>query len=167
MPKDVRALARYAQQEAIDVNLIQSILPSNESHLQRAVRLVQESGHRKIGLVGLSFKAGTDDLRESPQVLLAQTLIGLGYELRIFDPDVRVTALVGSNLHYIDQKLPHLAKLLCDSPTEMLEHAELMIVATKVADRLEGLTSFVGETIDLRRALVVGDSRQPDEVVPR
>ena len=74
--------------------------------------MVQESGLRKIGLVGLSFKAGTDDLRESPQVLLAQTLIGLGYELRIFDPDVRVTALVGSNLHYIDKKLPHLAKLL-------------------------------------------------------
>ncbi len=167
LPKDVRALARYAQQEAIDVNVIQSILPSNESHLQRAVRLVQESGHRKIGLVGLSFKAGTDDLRESPQVLLAQTLIGLGYELKIFDPDVRVTALVGSNLHYIDQKLPHLAKLLCESPVEMLEHAELMIVANKVADRLEGLASFVGETIDLRQALVVGDSRQPDEVVQR
>ena len=167
LPKDVRALARYAQQEAIDVNLIQSILPSNESHLQRAVRLVQESGHRKIGLVGLSFKAGTDDLRESPQVLLAQTLIGLGYELKIFDPDVRVTALVGSNLHYIDQKLPHLAKLLCGSPAEMLEHAELMIVATKVADRLEGLASFVGETIDLRQALVVGDGKQPNEVVQR
>lgn len=156
LPKDVRALARHAQREGVQVDLIQSLLPSNQSHLQRSVKMVRSSGKRKIGLVGLSFKAGTDDLRESPQVILAETLIGQGCDLRIFDPDVRVTQLVGSNRHYIDEKLPHLAKLLSDSPEEILEHSELLIVATKIVDRLTGFEGFEGPVIDLRRDLVVG-----------
>ena len=156
LPKDVRALARHAQREGVDMNLIGSLLPSNISHLERSVKMVRAAGKKKIGLVGLSFKAGTDDLRESPQVLLAETLLGQGYDLRIFDPDVRVTELVGSNLHYIDEHLPHLAKLLCDSSAELLEHADMMIVATKVVDRVEGFQDYDGPVIDLRRDLVVG-----------
>lgn len=157
LPKDVRALSRYAQQQAIGVDLLQAIMPSNTSHLNRAEKMIRSTGHRKIGLVGLSFKAGTDDLRESPQVLLAETLIGQGFELRIFDPDVRVTALIGTNRHYIDEHLPHLAKLLCEDPEELLGHAELLVVATKVVDRLTGVENFSGETIDLRTDLVVSE----------
>ena len=155
LPKDVRAIARYAQQQALNVDLIGAILPSNGSHLDRAVRLVKASGHRQIGLVGLSFKAGTDDLRESPQVLLAESLLGQGFDLKIYDPDVRVTALIGSNRHYIDERLPHLAKLLCESSTELLDHADLLVVATKVIDRLDGFENYAGKVIDLRSDLVV------------
>lgn len=158
LPKDVRALSRHAQREGIDVDMIRSILPSNGSHLERAVQLIRGTGSRRIGLVGLSFKAGTDDLRESPQVMLAETLLGQGYEIQIYDPDVRVTALVGSNRHYIDERLPHLAKLLCDTPAELLEHSETLVVATKVVDRLEGFDQFTGQIIDLRKDLVTADN---------
>lgn len=154
LPKDVRALVRFAEQQGERCEVLQGILPSNQTHLQRALRLVRASGKRRIALVGLSFKAGTDDLRESPQVILAQTLLGEGYELMIFDPDVRVTALVGSNLHYIDEQLPHLARLLCDDPKKLLEDSELLILATGVADRLNGIDAYSGEIIDLRTDLV-------------
>lgn len=154
LPKDVRALRRYAQQEGINCDLIQSLLPSNQSHLDRSIKLVRESGTKKVGLVGLSFKAGTDDLRESPQVMLAESLVGQGYDLKIFDPDVRVTALVGSNRHYIDEHLPHLAKLLCEDPDELLEHSDLVVVATKVVDRIERFADYDGAVIDLRSDLV-------------
>jgi len=159
LPKDVRALTRYAQQQGIDCNLLASLLPSNQSHLTRAIRLIRESGTKNIGLAGLSFKAGTDDLRESPQVMLAEVLVGQGYNLKIFDPGVRVTALVGSNLHYIDEHLPHLARLLCNDPVEMLEHSELMIVATRVIDSIDGFEKFTGDVIDLRKDLVAQLSR--------
>lgn len=155
LPKDVRALVRHAEQEGQKCEVMQAILPSNRSHMDGALRLIRDSGKRKIGLIGLSFKAGTDDLRESPQVILAETLLGQGYELFIFDPDVRVTALVGSNLHYIDEHLPHLAKLLCNDPAEILASSELLVVATSVVNRLEGVDRFKGEVIDLRDALVV------------
>ena len=154
LPKDVRALTRYAQQQGIECNLLSSLLPSNQSHLARAIRLVQESDAKNVGLIGLSFKAGTDDLRESPQVMLAQALLGLGYNLRIFDPGVRVTALVGSNLHYIDEHLPHLARLLCNDSAELLDHSELIIVSTSVVDHVENLDKFTGNVIDLRKDLV-------------
>ncbi|MEC8556772.1 MAG: nucleotide sugar dehydrogenase [Planctomycetota bacterium] len=154
LPKDVRALSRYAEQEAQKCSLLRSILPSNDSHLERALRLVQQSGTRKIGLVGLSFKAGTDDLRESPQVRLAESLLGQGYEIKIFDPDVRVTELVGSNLHYIDEHLPHLARLLCNDAPEILDHAELLIVATSTVNRLAGWQEYEGHILDLRKDLV-------------
>ncbi len=154
LPKDVRALNRYAQQQGVECNLLASLLPSNQSHLQRAIRMVREHGARRIGLVGLSFKAGTDDLRESPQVLLAESLLGQGFDLKIFDPHVRLTALVGSNLHYIDERLPHLAKLLCDDPRQFLEHSELLLVATGVVKQLGELDQFAGDIIDLRRDLV-------------
>ncbi|MCO8122502.1 nucleotide sugar dehydrogenase [Stieleria sp. TO1_6] len=164
LPKDVRALARHAQREGLKTDLIRSILPSNNSHLERAAHLVRSTGARRIGLVGLSFKAGTDDLRESPQVLLAETLLGQGFELRIFDPDVRVTSLIGANRHYIDERLPHLAKLLCESPSELIEHSEVLIVATSVVDRLDGFDRFTGRIIDLRRDLVVAETCDSDSV---
>ncbi len=161
LPKDVRALARYSEQQGVQCPLMKSILPSNNDHLLRAIKMVRETGKKKIGLIGLSFKAGTDDLRESPQVALAETLLGQGYELRIYDPDVRVTALVGSNLHYIDEHLPHLAALLCEDPANLVEHSEAIILATGTADRVSNQCEhFSGPVIDLRSDLVV--SRQCD-----
>ncbi|HID78338.1 MAG TPA: nucleotide sugar dehydrogenase [Planctomycetaceae bacterium] len=155
LPKDVRALVRFAQRAAIDTPLLGAILPSNRAHLERALAMIRQTGCRRVGLVGLSFKAGTDDLRESPQVILAETLLGRGYDLKIYDPGVRTTRLVGTNLAYVDVHLPHLAALLVDDPEELLGHAELLVLATGVADRLQLEGRFLGEILDLRRDLVV------------
>ena len=125
LPKDVRALSRVAQLAAIKTEVIGSILNSNGSHLERALAIVRSYPVRRIGLVGLAFKAGTDDLRESPLVTLAETLLGQGYELRIYDPDVQVASLVGANRSFIQQRLPHLAQFLCD-PCEIAQHSELL-----------------------------------------
>jgi GDP-mannose 6-dehydrogenase len=154
LPKDVRALARFAQQQAIRTELLNAILPSNQAHLDRALKMIRQAGVRRIGLVGLSFKAGTDDLRESPQVILAETLLGRGYDLRIYDPGVRMVRLMGTNLTYIDTHLPHLANLLVDEPTELCEHAEVLVIATDVGNQFDWQTVHRGEVIDLRRDLV-------------
>ena len=152
LPKDLRALVRCAELHAVRLPMLAAVLPSNEEHLHRAIRMVRAHDVRRIGLVGLSFKAGTDDLRESPQVALAETLIGKGYELRIWDPHVHVARLRGQNRAYIDRHLPHLAALLVERPEELLEHAELLILATGVADGLE-LNGFAGPVLDLRTDL--------------
>jgi len=158
LPKDVRALARHAQRHAIDVDLLASLLSSNDAHLRRAHRLIQNTGKKAIGLVGLSFKAGTDDLRESPQVVLAETLLGRGYDLRIYDPGVMVSRLRGTNLAYVDEHLPHLAALLVPKPSMLYEHADLLVLGTEVASGINWRSDFSGEVLDLRRDLVTARS---------
>lgn len=151
LPKDVRALNRYGQQSAVDTPVLNAILPSNEIHIDRAIRRVREFPTKRVGLVGLSFKAGTDDLRESPQVRLAESLLGQGYDLKIFDPSVRVSRLIGTNLSYVDAHLPHLAGLLVDEVAEIYSHSELLIVCTNVAKEWEH--QYGGDVLDLRRDL--------------
>ena len=158
LPKDVRALCRHAEQHALGLNLLASVLPSNEAHLRRALRMVHESGIRKLGVVGLSFKAGTDDLRESPQVILVETLLGRGYDIKIFDPGVTLGRLRGRNLAYVDRHLPHLAALLTEESQALYDHAELLILATDVANELDGLTTYTGSVLDLRRDLARPES---------
>jgi len=163
LPKDLRALNRYADREALWLSLLGSVLPSNREHLQRAIDLVEEQGHKRIGLAGLSFKAHTDDLRESPFVTLVETLVGRGYHVKIYDPSISMSRLRGRNLTYIDQHLPHLAALLVDTPEELYEHAELLLLGTGVADGLEDLdTRYAGKKIDLRVALVAADTKQSE-----
>lgn len=154
LPKDVRALERFAQREAVACDVLAAILSSNQAHLQRAIRAIRADGSRKLGLIGLSYKAESDDLRESPLVLLAETLLGRGCDLRIYDPHIRVPGLVGSNLSYIERHLPHLAALLVDRPEALWDHAELLIIGSDVADGLPGLATFPGRVFDLRRDLV-------------
>jgi len=161
LPKDVRALARFAQKQAIDTALLNAIIPSNEAHIQRALKRVREANCRRLGLVGLSFKAGTDDLRESPQVILAESLLGRGYDLKIYDPGVHLTRLIGRNLAYVDVHLPHLAALLVHEPADLFHHAELLILGTDVANEVNWQTLFGGETIDLRKDLVVAGAPVP------
>ncbi len=111
--------------------ILSHVLPSNSDHLQRAVELVERTGKRRVGLFGLSFKPGTDDLRESPLVELAERLFGKGYDLRIHDANVSLSRLLGANREYIETRLPHLAQLLADSVEEVLDHAEVCLVGTK------------------------------------
>jgi len=134
LPKDLRALARRARTLDVEVPVLQSILPSNRLHLERAVADIQRSGCRRIAILGLSFKAGTDDLRESPMVVLAETLIGKGFELRIHDRSVSVARLVGANREYIEREIPHLASLMTGTLDEALDHAELIVVGNRGAE---------------------------------
>ncbi|QEF99622.1 GDP-mannose 6-dehydrogenase [Stieleria maiorica] len=163
LPKDVRALNRYAQAQALETNLLSSLLPSNEAHIRRALNVIKSQGCRRIGLVGLSFKAGTDDLRESPLVTLAETLLGQGYELRIYDPGVRVAKLMGTNLAYVDTRLPHLAALLVSEFEEVCSHAEYLILGTDVANEVDVPLALQNQVFDLRRDLVVAN---PQPVTP-
>ncbi len=154
LPKDVRAIARYAEREALRLSLLGSLMASNGEHIQRAIDAVEQTGHRQVGIVGLSFKTDTDDLRESPFVTLVETLVGRGYDVKIFDPNISVSRLRGRNLAYIDQHLPHLAALLVDDPAELYKHASLCVVCTGVAKELNLATDFAGDVIDLREDLV-------------
>jgi len=134
LPKDLRALAYRAKQLDLSLPLLESILPSNAEHVQRAVDEVLQTGRKKITVLGLSFKAGTDDLRESPQVRLIKQLLGEGCEVRIWDPDVLLGKLTGANRQYIEEVIPHIGSLLVSELAGAIEGAEVVILATKVAE---------------------------------
>jgi GDP-mannose 6-dehydrogenase len=158
LPKDLRAMTRFAGREGLALLLLDSILPSNQAHLRRAIEMVEEAGCRKIGVVGLSFKANTDDLRESPCVTLVETLVGRGYDIKIYDPGISLSQLRGRNLAYIDQHLPHLAALMVDTPEALQAHAELVLACTDVADTIEFSPTYDRQVIDLRKGLVMADA---------
>src|SRR5256884_1026834 len=121
LPKDVRALQYRAKELDVDVPVIQSILPSNRLQIQHAFDQVMETGKKRIGLLGFSFKAGTDDLRESPVVILAEALLGKGLQLRIYDKNVSLAKLVGVNKEYIEKQIPHLSSLLSDTIDDVID----------------------------------------------
>jgi GDP-mannose 6-dehydrogenase len=152
LPKDVRGLVHAAHRADVSVPILAHVLPSNEAHLKRAFDLVTRTGKRKVGLFGLSFKPGTDDLRESPMVELAERLLGKGYDLKIYDANVTLSRLLGANREYIEQRLPHLGQLLAGSVEEVLDHAEVCLVASTDPDVLAALPPDSGRTlIDLVR----------------
>lgn len=139
LPKDLRGLVYAAHRADVKVPLLSHVLPSNEEHLRRAYELVAATGHRKVGLFGLSFKPGTDDLRESPMVELAERLLGKGFDLRIYDANVTLSRLMGANRAYIETRLPHLGDLLSSSVDEVLEHAEVCVIGCKEPEVLNAL----------------------------
>jgi GDP-mannose 6-dehydrogenase len=128
LPKDLRALLFRAKSLDLSVPILSAILPSNELQIARAVRAVIEQGHRKVGVLGLSFKAGTDDLRESPMVELAERLIGKGYDLRVYDANVNLATIRGANRDYILNHIPHLSRLMVETLGEVLEHAGTIVI---------------------------------------
>lgn len=128
LPKDLRALQYKAKSADLELPLLESLPRSNELQIQRVVDLVREAGHRQIGLIGLSFKGGTDDLRESPAVELAERLFGKGYKLRIFDRNVDYARLTGSNLSFIQTRIPHLSELLTGDLMQVASQSEVLIV---------------------------------------
>ena len=139
LPKDVRALEYRARELDLDLPLLRAVMPSNRQHIQQAVEQIVESGRTRVGLLGLSFKAGTDDLRESPMVILAETLLGKGYDVRIFDRNVLMARLTGANKAYIDEQIPHLAALMCGTPEALVAHAELIVVGNGAPEFAEAL----------------------------
>ena len=134
LPKDLRALNYVAKDLDVSTPLLGSVIDSNNAHIARVVDAILESGKRNVALLGLSFKSGSDDLRESPFVTLAEALIGKGLRLRVCDPDVAVGQLVGRNRAYIDERLPHVAQLMDADWERLAADADVVVVAKRIGD---------------------------------
>ncbi|MEZ4617227.1 MAG: nucleotide sugar dehydrogenase [Caldilineaceae bacterium] len=131
--KDTRALLYAARQKDLRLPMLESILPSNQLQVEKALDMITATGKRKIGIIGLSFKANTDDLRESPAVELAERLLGKGYEVHIYDREVSLSRLHGSNKSFITQSIPHIAALLRPTLQETLERSESVVVTKRLS----------------------------------
>src|SRR2546430_5301514 len=128
LPKDLRALLYKAKTLDVSLPILAAILPSNEQQIERAVRTVIEKGSKKVGILGFSFKAGTDDLRESPVVELTERLIGKGYDLRVYDANGKLAAIHGANRDYILNHIPHISRLMTRTIDEVLDHADTIVI---------------------------------------
>lgn len=134
LPKDVRALTYKAKTLDVDTPILNSILPGNNLQVQRGIKMLTEHGKRKIGVLGFSFKAGTDDLRESPVVEVIETLIGKGYDLRLYDKNVSMASITGSNRDYILNHIPHISRLMVDDINDILAHAEVILIGNDAVE---------------------------------
>jgi GDP-mannose 6-dehydrogenase len=141
LPKDIRALLHAARSHEVAVPLISEILPSNERQIQQGMSRVLGTRRRRIGVLGLAFKAATDDLRESPLVRLVEGLIGKGCEVRILDRNVSIARLAGANRRYIEEEIPHIASLMCESVEQLVEHAEVLVLGNDDADARRALAA--------------------------
>lgn len=128
LPKDVRALTYKARTSDIDVPILNAILPSNQRQIEKGLAMIIGKGSKKVGILGFSFKAGTDDLRESPLVEVIERLIGKGYDIRLYDRNVTIASLVGANRDYILNHIPHISKLMVNSIEEVVEHADVIVI---------------------------------------
>jgi GDP-mannose 6-dehydrogenase len=142
LPKDLRALLHKARELDVEPPVLRSVLASNANQIDEAYRLIQRTGKRKIAMLGLSFKPGTDDLRESPIAALVEKLLGKGYEVAIYDREVLLARLHGSNRAYIEQTIPHISRLMKPSVESALEGAELVVVAKRSPEYREPLVEL-------------------------
>ena len=134
LPKDVRALTYKARSLDLDLPVLNAILPSNARQIERAIDMITSKGKRKVGVLGFAFKAGTDDLRESPMVDVIEHLIGKGFDLRLFDRNVNMAALTGANRDYILNHIPHISKLMVESVQDVLDFAETIVIGNGAAE---------------------------------
>jgi GDP-mannose 6-dehydrogenase len=161
LPKDLRAITYKAKELDVEVPLLSSILVSNRRQVERAVDAVLQSGRKRVGVLGMSFKSGTDDLRESPMVTLIETLIGKGLKLSIYDRDVELARLYGANKQYIEREIPHISSLMRSNLDEVIEASDLLIIGKKeqeflpLAEKLNNGRVIV----DLVRMFEIDDKR--------
>ncbi|MGB6475424.1 MAG: UDP-glucose/GDP-mannose dehydrogenase family protein [Candidatus Sulfotelmatobacter sp.] len=134
LPKDLRALSYQAKMQDLQLPILSSILPSNEIQITRGVQLITEKGHTRVGILGFSFKTGTDDLRESPLIEVIERLIGKGYDLRIYDKNVNIASLVGANRDFILNHIPHISKLMVADIDAVLNHAQTVVIGNNDPD---------------------------------
>ncbi len=162
LPKDVRALLCSGRIYDVSTPVLTAVVQSNKAQIARGVDVVLQTRKKKIGIVGLAFKSNTDDLRESPMVTLVEALIGKGCDVRIYDPNVILARLKGANRTYIEQEIPHVSSLLCDSPECLVEHADVLVFGAAGADAAKVLALGRRDqvVVDLTRGAVF-------EAVPR
>ena len=152
LPKDLRATMYLAKQRDVELPMLGALLPSNRLHIELALDKVLATGKKRVGFVGLSFKTGTDDLRESPLVTLAEQLIGKGVELLVYDPEVHLSRLLGANKRFIEQHLPHIGKLIRGELAQVVTESDVLVVGISDAglfDNLRGLVRADQTVIDL------------------
>lgn len=129
LPKDLRALIYRAKERDIESPILSAILDENEKQIQRGIRMVESKGRKRVGVLGLSFKPGTDDVRESPVVTLVETLLGRGYQVSVFDDKVNPEKLIGANKSFLERELPHIASLMRSSMDEVIDRSDVLVVA--------------------------------------
>ncbi|HVT86302.1 MAG TPA: nucleotide sugar dehydrogenase [Chitinophagaceae bacterium] len=142
LPKDLKGLQTLAHDLYVKAPLIENIDKTNELQIHRAVEIIQQTQKKKLGFLGLSFKAGTDDLRNSPAVTLIETLLGKGYEIAIYDKNVELSRLTGTNKEFIDRHIPHLSKLMVSQIDELKRTAEVIVVNNKESEYIEALSEW-------------------------
>lgn len=147
LPKDLRALRLIAHDNCVDTPVINAIEPSNQRQKQRLVEMIIDRGVTKVGILGFSFKPGTDDLRESPIVEVAEVLLAKGYELKVHDKNVHLSNLIGRNRQYVNEKIPHLEKIITDDLDEVIRNSELIIVANKEEQYADVLSRYPEKNI--------------------
>jgi GDP-mannose 6-dehydrogenase len=160
LPKDVRAISYRARGLDLNLPLINAVLPSNSEQVERAMHLIQREGCKRIGVLGFSFKADTDDLRESPVVEVIERLLGKGYDLRLYDKNVNLARLTGSNKEFIDQQIPHISNLMVDSVAEILSHSELVIIGNRAPEFIDAIDAKAQGTRVLDLVRITEDFRK-------
>ena len=153
LPKDVRALTYKSKQLDIETPILSAIMPSNARQIETGIRMITELGKKRVGILGFSFKAGTDDLRESPLVEVIEHLLGKGYDVKIYDRNVKVASLVGANKDYILKQIPHISALMSETMEEVTQHAEVIVIGNKAAEFVDVLNDLTPQqtVIDLVR----------------
>lgn len=152
LPKDLRALVHCAGRANVSVPILESVGVSNEGQIDRTFEFIEATGKRRVGLLGLAFKPGTDDLRESPLVALAERLVDRGFEVLIHDPQVAVSRLLGANRAYVAERMPHLSRFIADTPEDVVNHAEVCVVGAADPEAIAALKRVDGRiVVDLVR----------------
>ncbi len=153
LPKDVRALVYKGKTLDLDLPILNSIIPSNSRQIERGLEMIMSPGAKKIGVLGFSFKSGTDDLRESPLVEIIERLLGKGYDIRIYDRNVNLAKLMGANKDYILNHIPHISKLMVEDISTILEHSEIIVIGNGSDEFREALANLRSnhKVIDLVR----------------
>ena len=139
LPKDLRATMYLAKQHDVELPMLAGILPSNRVHIEHAIAKILETGKRRVGMIGLAFKTGTDDLRESPLVLLAEHLLGKGLSLLVYDPEVQLSKLLGANRKFIETHVPHLGGLIRSDLAAVIDESDVLVVGSAEARAVEEL----------------------------
>jgi GDP-mannose 6-dehydrogenase len=134
LPKDLRAILYRAKELDVEVPMLGTLLHSNHQHVEQSIKMVEKTGKHKIGVLGMSFKAETDDVRESPMITLIETLIGRGYQVRIYDEKIQLARMVGANKLFLEKGIPHITTLMCATVEELIDQSEVLVVANGAAD---------------------------------
>jgi GDP-mannose 6-dehydrogenase len=153
LPKDLRSITYFGKHQDLILPVLNSINPSNQSHIQYTLDLIKSKEKKKIGFLGFAFKAGTDDLRESPVVALIETLLGQGYEILIYDKNVSLAMLRGANKKFIETKIPHIASLITENMEALLRFADVIVIGNS-SDEFENIINRISKNkfiIDLVR----------------
>jgi len=160
LPKDLRALTHKAKEADVSIPMLNSILTSNQHQIERAVEMVLRTGRKKVGVLGLSFKPNTDDLRESPMVTLVERLIGKGLKLAIYDREVELARLFGANREFIENEIPHISSLMRSELQEVIETAEVIVIGKRV-EEFRAIAGASGRcVIDLVRLIEREEGRE-------